>query len=74
MLLFSILIINVEINKEIKEEKIPKIVATILRKPKPKKEPIIEKKPEPIKPLKAKQVENIVKDVKKVEILLSLFL
>ena len=68
MLLFSILIINVEINKEIKEEKIPKIVAAILRKPKPKKEPIIEKKPEPIKPLKAKQVENIVKDVKKIEI------
>ncbi len=68
MLLFSILIVNVEINKEVKEEKIPKIVATILRKPKPKKEPIVEKKPKPVKPMKAKQLENIVKDVKKVEI------
>ncbi|MBG08526.1 MAG: hypothetical protein CME68_07190 [Halobacteriovoraceae bacterium] len=68
MLLFSIIIANVEINKEIKEEKIPKIVATILRKPKPKKDPVVEKKPEPVKPIKVKQVENIVKEVKKVEV------
>ena len=68
MFFFSIIIVNVEINKEVKEEKIPKIVATILRKPKPKKEPVIEKKPEPIKPIEVKKVEKVLKEVKKAEV------
>ena len=50
MFIFSIIIGNVEVNKEVKEEKIPKIVATILRNPKPKRKN--EKKPKPIKPKK----------------------
>ena len=67
MFIFSIIIGNVEVNKEVKEEKIPKIVATILRKPKLKKEPKIEKKPKPIKPKEVTKVKNAVKEVKKVE-------
>lgn len=68
MLFFAIIIANVEINKEIKEEKIPKIVATILRKPKPKKDPIIEKKPEPVKPVSVNKIKNVAKEIKKVEV------